>query len=426
MLSHASFNLSHMKIDDAAAFGRSPGKHVSPALRVVLVSETYRPEINGVAMTLGHLVDGLRARGHCVEVVRPRQAGDDNLHDNDVLSDMLVTGLPIPGYPELRFGLPATAKLKQRWMAKPPDIVHIATQGPLGWSARWAACALDLPVSTSFHTNFDAYSRHYGIGWIKTLIAITLRNFHNGTGATMVPTRSLARDLVANGYCNVSVVSRGIDTRLFNPQRRSNTLRTEWGVRRDELIVAYIGRIAPEKNLDLVFAAFNEVQRARRDAKLVVVGDGPLLHSLKVRYPQHIFTGMQSGEALAAHYASADMFLFPSLTETFGNVTVEALASGLGVVGYDYAAAAELIENGQNGLLAAFDDANGFINNAVALATDCVLLARMRLRACASVSHLDWMQVCDVFTTQLHDLIIRHERKRRIKNPLIDQRRIEN
>lgn len=391
-----------------------------PPLHIALVTETYPPEINGVAMTLGRMAAALRACGHVVEVVRPQQTGDDaSLGVDAATNDVLVKGLPIPGYAGLRFGLPAARALKQRWTAQRPHIVHIATQGPLGWSARQAARALGLPVSSGFHTNFDAYSRHYGIGWMKAPIARVLRSFHNGTDATLVPTRSLARYLVTSGYRNVSVVSRGIDTQLFNPKRRSSLLRTSWDAKADDLVVSYVGRIAPEKNLGLVFAAFTEVQRARHDAKLVLVGDGPQLSSLKARYPQHTFTGMQRGEALAAHYASADMFLFPSLTETFGNVTVEALASGLGVVGYDYAAAAELIENGHNGMLAAPDDANGFINSAVALATDRSLLARIRLRANASVSHLDWMQVGDVFTAKLRSLIGAHERKQRVKNALV-------
>ena len=403
-----------MKLNDA----RLP-RHATLSLRIALVTETFPPEINGVAMTLGHLVAALRKRGHVVEVVRPRQGDDNAAHDADTLEEALVRGLPIPGYRELRFGLPATRLLKRRWTARRPDIVHIATQGPLGWSARKAARALGLPVSSGFHTNFDAYSRHYGIGWMQPSIARMLRNFHNGTDATLVPTRSLARALLSDGYRNIDVVSRGIDTKLFHPQQRSPILRSAWGVRSDALVVSYVGRIAPEKNMQLVFAAFDEILRARHDAKLVLVGDGPLLPALKARYPQHTFSGMQRGKELAAHYASTDLFLFPSLTETFGNVTVEALASGLGVVGYNYAAAAELIEDGHNGMLAAPDDANAFINSAVALATNRLLLARMRLRASASVSHLDWMQVGDSFAAKLRGLIGAHERKLRAKDALV-------
>ncbi len=415
-----------MKLDDAntdtSAFTEQPNRAAQP-LRIALVTETYPPEINGVAMTLGRMVTALRERGHIVDITRPRQAHERQHEPQRATqaagSDHLVKGLPIPGYPELRFGLPATTALKNRWRANRPDIVHIATQGPLGWSARNAARSLGIAVSSSFHTNFDSYSRHYGVGWMKPLIASVLRKFHNGTDATMVPTRSLAGELACNGLHNTSVISRGIDTRLFNPLRRSANLRSQWEARPDDLVVAYVGRIAAEKNMDMVFAAFAEIQCARHDARLVLVGDGPMLNALKKRYPQHIFSGMQRGEALAAHYASADLFLFPSLTETFGNVTVEAMASGLGVVAYQYAAAAELIDDGHNGLLAAIDDPNGFINSAVALATNRALLSRMRLRAVASVSHLHWAQIGDDFTTRLRAVIKAHDRKQRARDALI-------
>ena len=396
-------NLNDVRIaaQTDAAEGRGAAL-LLPRLRIALVTETYPPEINGVAMTLGRLTAALRACGHMVDVVRPRQLADTA--DTADTRDTLVSGLPIPGYGELRFGLPATRALKQQWHAQRPHIVHIATQGPLGWSARQAARALGLPVSSSFHTNFDAYSAHYGVGWMRGIIARTLRNFHNGTGATFVPTRSLARNLLAAGYRNVSVVSRGIDTQLFSPQRRSPNLRAAWQAKPDDLVVAYVGRLAPEKNLDLVFTAFAEVLRARHDAKLVLVGDGPLRAELKARYPQHIFAGMRSGEELAAHYAAADLFLFPSLTETFGNVTVEALASGLGVVAYDYAAAAELIEHGHNGVVAPPGDANAFVNSAVMLAADRALLTRVRTRAALSVAHLDWLRVGELFAAKLRKL----------------------
>lgn len=397
-----------MKLNDVRVPGLAGAAPEPKPLHIALVTEAYPPEINGVAMTLGRMVMALRERGHRVDVVRPRQTEDGvaPVHESE---DTLVRGLPIPGYGDLRFGLPAKRILQQRWSQQPPHIVHIATQGPLGWSARKAARTVGLPVSSGFHTNFDAYSRHYGVGWMRSPIARFLRSFHNGTDATMVPTRSLARSLLSSGYRNVSVVSRGIDTQLFSPLRRSASLRAEWKAKPDDLVVTYVGRLAPEKNLDLVFATFSEMLRARHDAKLVLVGDGPLYATLKARYPQHIFTGMQRGENLAAHYASADIFLFPSLTETFGNVTVEALASGLGVIGYDYAAAGELIEDGHNGLLATPDDANGFINSAVMLATDRSLLARMRTRAALSVANLDWMQVADGFASRLRNLIAMHD-----------------
>ncbi len=372
-----------------------------PPLRVALVTETFPPEINGVAMTLGRLVDGLLRRGHAVQLVRPRQAADGVLAGTPPrqgLSEVLVAGVPIPNYAGLRFGLPAGLRLLRLWQRQRPDIVHVATEGPLGWSALNAARRLGLPVSSGFHTNFHNYTRHYGLGWLQRPISGYLRAFHNRCDVTLVPTQRLAEELCRDGYRNLAVVSRGVDTALFRPQRRSAALRAVCGASEQQLLVLYVGRLAAEKNLPLVLAAWDAIRIRRRDARLLFVGDGPMRASLAAKCPDAIFAGMRSGADLAAHYASADLFLFPSMTETFGNVTTEALASGLGVVAYDYAAAGELIENGDNGCKAPLGDTRGFVAAAGRLAApDGSELARLRARSAASVAHLDWELIHDRF-----------------------------
>lgn len=377
-------------------------------LRVAVVTETYPPEVNGVAMTLGRLVDGLRRRGHAVSLVRPRQPGEPPPIADPDLDQLLLPGLPIPGYAGLRFGLPARGALIAEWSRRRPDIVHVVTEGPLGWSALGVARALNLPVSTGFHTNFDAYCAHYGVRWLSDAMTRYLRNLHNRADVTLVPTQSLARRLDAQGYRNLAVVARGVDTGLFRPDRRSTALREAWGLVPDELAVCCVGRMAAEKNLDLVLAAFAAIKRMRPDARLVFVGDGPLRRPLARRFPEHIFAGLRHGEDLATHYASADLFLFPSLTETFGNVTAEALASGLGVVAYDCAAAADLIRDGDNGCLAAVDDENAFIKAALFLATNTAELARLRRRAALAVAHLDWERIHDSFAAALGQSVGAH------------------
>jgi glycosyltransferase involved in cell wall biosynthesis len=373
-------------------------------LRVALVTETYPPEVNGVALTLARLVGGLRARGHQVELVRPRQAPDD-IAGND---ELLVPGLPIPGYPGLRFGLPAHRTLRARWSRNRPDIVHVATEGPLGAAAVGAARSLSLPVSSGFHTNFRAYSRHYRLGWLRGVVGGHLRRFHNRTDLTLAPTLSLAEDLRAEGYRRVEVLARGVDVATFNPSRRSDALRWSWGAKPGDLVVAYVGRLAPEKNLKLVLEVFAAIAARHPDARLLFVGDGPSLTSLRFRHPQHIYAGMRRGEDLAAHYASADLFLFPSLTETFGNVVPEALASGLGVVAFDCAAAADLIRSGENGITVAPGDDQAFAAEALTLAANRHALARIRGRAAASVAHMEWQLIHDRFAGQLTELVALH------------------
>jgi len=376
-------------------------------LRVALVTETYPPEVNGVALTLARLVGGLRQRGHDIQLIRPRQGPQDAPAQAPGLAEVLTPGLPIPGYRGLHFGLPARSILRRLWSAEPPAIVHVATEGPLGAAAVAAARSLGLPISSGFHTNFQAYSRHYRLGWLRGLVARHLRRFHNRTDLTLVPTRQLAQELAGDGYRNVDVLARGVDTALFSPRRRSEALRQHWGISGDGLVVAYVGRLAPEKNLSLVLESFAAIVGRHPTARLLFVGDGPLRPGLARRHPQHIFAGLRRGEDLAAHYASADLFLFPSLTETFGNVVPEAMASGLGVVAFACAAAADLIENGTNGRLVPVGDRQGFIDAAVTLAADRAQLAILGGQAAASVAPLDWERVHDRFEHKLGNLLIK-------------------
>jgi glycosyltransferase involved in cell wall biosynthesis len=370
-------------------------------LRIACVTETYPPEVNGVAMTVARLVQGLRARHHCVRVVRPRQAGDAVATPAD--GDFLVRGVPIPRYEGLKMGLPCTGKLVKLWKRERPDVVHIATEGPLGRSALLAAKALGLPVCSEFRTNFHAYSAHYGVGFMKKLILGYLRRFHNATQCTMVPTQALHDELQREGFRDLLTVARGVDTRRFDPARRSEALRAQWGAGPDDLVVTCVGRLAPEKNLSTLLDAFDAIARTQPRARLVLVGDGPMRKELEARRPDAIFAGQRMGEDLAAHYASADLFLFPSITETFGNVTTEAMASGLAVVAFDYAAARRVIRDGENGAVAPYDDSAAFVATAARTAADLAHCRVLGARARASVMALDWdgiaAQVEGVMTT---------------------------
>ncbi|MBE0587286.1 MAG: glycosyltransferase, partial [Hydrogenophaga sp.] len=192
-----------------------------PSLRLAVVTETWPPEVNGVALTLARLVQGLCERNHQVQLVRPRQTrADQGAHDAG-FEEVLMRGMPIPRYPQLKLGLPGKKALIAAWALQRPDLVHIATEGPLGWSALQAARHLRLPVTSDFRTNFHSYSQHYGLGWLKKPIVAYLRKFHNLTQCTMVPTRALCAELISSGFENIRVVARGVDTQLFRPERRS-------------------------------------------------------------------------------------------------------------------------------------------------------------------------------------------------------------
>jgi glycosyltransferase involved in cell wall biosynthesis len=346
-------------------------------LRVAFVTETYPPDVNGVAKTLQRIVEGLQLAGHDIWLVRPKLSSSQRQQDVPVTQQVFVRGMPIPMYPELKLGLPAKRALVRLWTMNRPDVVHIATEGPLGWSAVQAAKKLKLPTTSDFRTNFHAYSTFYGFGWLKSTIASYMRRFHNATQCTMVPTEELRQSLSSVGFQRLVVVPRGIDTDLFCPQRRAQPLRQAWGAGPNDVVIVSVGRLAAEKNLELTVRAYKAAKQRYSDVRLVFVGDGPLRHRLQQECPEAIFSGMQHGEALAAHYASGDLFVFPSLTETFGNVTLEALASGLAVVAFDCAAARQLISHGVTGLLAPVNNENSLIEQSVALAGNAELRAAL-------------------------------------------------
>ncbi|WP_155844828.1 glycosyltransferase family 4 protein [Arenimonas oryziterrae] len=339
-------------------------------MHIELVTETYPPEINGVALTVQSLEQGLRGLGHRVALIRTEQAEESTQSLPDL---MLVDGAPIPRYPGLRFGLPAGRRLQSRWNAQRPDAIYIATEGPLGWSALRAARRLGIPVATGFHTRFDDYVGRYGAGFLAPWVFAWLRRFHNRGDATLVPTLELQQQLQDQGFRHVQRLGRAVDTRQFHPGWRDAALRASWGLADDDIAVLSVGRLAPEKNLDLLVRAFRALQAQRPNAKLIFVGDGPGRAALQAANPDALFCGIQRGDELARHYASADLFLFPSLSETFGNVTLESMSSGLATVAFDYGATREHLRDGEHGAAVPFGDEAAFIAATVQVGTQASL-----------------------------------------------------
>lgn len=372
-----------------------------PTMRIAYVTETWPPELNGVSLTAARTVAFLHARGHDVRVVRPRQQAIDAGQPALSEETLRVPGVPIPLYPDLRMGLPARRRLLRTWRDDRPELVHVATEGPLGWSAIRAARDLGVPVTSDFRTRFDEYGRHYAWEGAVTLVRAYLRAFHNRTDRTFVPTRELRKQLSELGFERLSVSTRGVDAHQFSPHHRSDALRAQWGAGADTPVVLTVGRLAVEKNLGVALDAFEAVRQRRPDARLVMVGDGPQHQALRRRCPDAVFARTQHGQALAAHYASADVFLFPSLTETFGNVVVEAMASGLPIVAFDTAAAGMHVRTGENGCLAPVGDVAAFIDAAVALAADGALGQRLGRAARETAQGLDWPHVLERFEAAL-------------------------
>jgi len=368
---------------------------------VSLVSETFPPDINGVATTLARLHGGLREHGHRCQVVCPRGAMPRSLADG-----FEVPGISLPFYREVRLGWPASKRLERAWTDDPPDLVHIVTEGPLGRAALSVASRLSLPVTSSLHTNFHAYARHYGVAWATAPVAGYLRRFHNRTRLTFIPTRQQAEQLASSGFERLSVLGRGVDGECFSPDRRDEALRQSWGASVDTPVVLHVGRLASEKDPALLRASVEAVREACPDAVCVIVGDGPRRAWLEKRLPGVVFAGMRQGEDLARHYASADWFLFPSRTETFGNVVLEAMASGLPVLSFDCAAGSELIDDGENGYLVPVDAPQQFVDQAARLVRARRFPSEgMRVQARQAALARGWGQVCAEFEQRLMEVV---------------------
>ena len=370
-------------------------------LRIAYVTETYPPELNGVSLTVERTVRYLRGRGHNVELIRPRQPGESRLDADD---ELRTRGCAIPVYRELRFGLSRVGPLLRRFARTRPEVVHLATPGPLAWSALAAARALAIPTTSDFRTNFHQYSGYYGLGALTKPVLGLLRRFHNLTERTFVPTRSIARELGVAGFHNLTIVGRGVDTERFSPARRSAVLRREWQAGSAPVLLM-VGRVAAEKNVELGLRAFEVARRSQPDLRLVVVGDGPARSRLQSAYPDARFVGVRRGAELAAHYASADVFLFPSLSDTFGNVVMEALASGLPVASFAVAAPAEHLVDGLAGRLVAPGDETAFIAAVESLTAPSASLESMREAALAAARRATWPEVLARFEARLEDTV---------------------
>lgn len=368
-------------------------------MRIALVSETWSPEVNGVAHTLSHLASHLVAKGVTLQLIRPEPAGGER--DSLMERDVHVTGIPLPIYADVHVGMPCRRRLMKLWRQERPDAIYIATEGPLGWSALNAARKLGLPIVSGFHTNFDQYASNYHLGWSIPIARRGLRYFHNRCGATLVPTQGQREALERMGYQRVSVVARGVDAERYTPERRDETLRRQWGVEPRQPVALYVGRLASEKNIELLADAMSAMKRANPSLVQVLVGDGPARKTLARRLPEAIFTGFQKDEVLANHYASADIFVFPSLSETFGNVVPEAMASGLAVLAFEHAAAKELISDNVNGRLIAPDDSAGFVEAAGELSRQPDIYERLGRKARERATSLSWANIGDLFFAHL-------------------------
>lgn len=286
-------------------------------MRIVLITDAWKPQVNGVVRTLASVTEKLREQGHDVELIAPDQ----------------YTSFPCPTYPEIRLALAGPRQIGKRIEAFAPDAIHIATEGPLGWAARRWCLRHGHAFTTAYHTQFPDYvERRTGIP--ARHIWPLIRHFHGPSAAIMVATETIRSQLVQQGLTQLRHWSRGVDIGTFLPDHPPPDLYFSL----PRPIQLYVGRVAVEKNIEAFLASSHPGSK-------VVVGDGPALAGLRAKYPDAHFLGRMSGDALAACYAGADVFVFPSKTDTFGLVMIEALACGTPVAAYPVPGPLDVLSN---------------------------------------------------------------------------------
>ncbi|MFC4158361.1 glycosyltransferase family 4 protein [Chitinimonas lacunae] len=370
-------------------------------MRIAYVTETYPPEFNGVSLNAARSVGYLRKRGHVVELIRPMR--QDEI-ERDSPEEWLTPSLALPLSQDQRLGLPILWRLQKRWEKRRPQVVHVATEGPLAWAAVRAAQTLSIPVTSDFCANANEYSSHYGRGWAGPVVMAYLRHFHNAADLTFVPTQTLRHRLFTEGFQALEVLGRGVDTRLFSPDHYQVSLREQWGAAPGEPVMLYSGQLNAEENAELACQTFQAVHAYMPELRMVVVGDGPLLETLRQRHPEVHFVGNQRGSTLAEHYASADILLYPSLSDGCSNVLLEAMASGMAVLAFDCGAAAEYIDDCVNGMLVTPGDVQGFVDDAYQMANELSRFLSLRLQARTSAQRHQWDTVLSRFEGALRQL----------------------
>lgn len=312
-------------------------------LRLAIFTDTFAPQVNGVARTLERLVQAVESMGGAVRV--------ETVEDPAAPLDRRVhrwTSSPFWAYPQLRIAVPQKQRAiaaMRRWK---PTLIHAVTPFGVGLAGRAAARALGVPLVTSYHTAFDTYLRHYKLSALDAVAWPYLRWFHNSGVRTFAPTQFVLRELEERGFEQLRLWGRGVDPLRFHPQFRSADMRARMAAAPDDIVVGYVGRLAPEKGVHAALAAIASLP-ARTQAKIrvAVAGDGPDEARCRAVAPAGTwFAGSLSGAELSAFYASLDVLVFPSTTETFGNVVLEAMSSGVPVIAPDRGATTEFAHAG--------------------------------------------------------------------------------
>ncbi|TXG82610.1 MAG: glycosyltransferase family 1 protein [Sphingomonadales bacterium] len=359
-----------------------------PGLRVALFSGNYNYVRDGANQSLNRLVAFLERHGVPVRVYSPTIDPPAFPPTGTLIS---VPSVPVPRRPEYRIALGLPAKIRRDVEAFAPTLIHLSAPDLLGWGALALAERLRIPAVASFHTRFETYLRYYGLGWLEPFVITRLRRFYGRCQAVLAPSESMAAEIHAQRLSeNVRIWSRGVDRALYNPDRRDLGWRRGLGIDDAEPVVAFVGRLVLEKGLEAFASTLDALRAQGVPHRALVVGDGPERAWMQQRLPSAVFAGFQTGEALARAHASSDIFLNPSVTETFGNVTLEAMASGVPAVCADATGARSLVRHGTTGFLVPPHEPDGFVAPVRQLLTEPALRADMAAASVAASADFTW------------------------------------
>ncbi len=342
-------------------------------MRIALITDTFTPQVNGVTTVLRRMVDAIGAAGERVAVVAPRYPVMPEAKGARS-PELRVRSLPFPPYPDIRLSVPPYRRARSFLAEFAPDVIHVATEGPLGLLGRSCAVRNAVPLVTSFHTDFPRYTRDYGVGALEPFVWRWLTWFHGPAHLTHTPGDWVRKRLIEKGISRAVTWGRGVDVKAFDPSLRDGAWRRQHGIENQATIILHVGRLAFEKNLDVLIDSWMLARESLGErAVFLLVGDGPMAYSLSRRAPWARRLGFLDRGALARVYANSDVCVLPSATETCGLVALEAMASGIPVIAADAGGFRESVREGQNGFLAAPDRPAEFARAIVRLTEDDVL-----------------------------------------------------
>ncbi|MDD9148712.1 glycosyltransferase family 1 protein [Sporolactobacillus sp. CQH2019] len=371
-------------------------------MRIAIFTDTFTPQVNGVAKTLERLTRYLNKTGIGYTLFAPQNVREEHKRTNI----QKVKSIPFAVYPECRFAVPNPYFVRRKLLQFQPDLIHVATPFNMGLLGRYYARKLDIPLVGSYHTDFDAYLAYYKMELISPILWNYLRWFHNSLQKTFVPSPATFVQLKDKGFHSLAIWGRGVDCGLFHPDNAENAIRREYGIAAEH-ILSFAGRLAPEKDIATLQKVMKNINgKMKNHVHWLIAGDGPLYSEFKAKFSEHVtFTGYLPAQKLAQVFAASDLMVFPSATETFGNVVLESLACGTPVIGANAGGVKNILVNHKTGILCTPQRVNEFTSAVSLLLRDHLKRREMSQAARRYALTQSWDQIFEKLLDDYADVV---------------------